>query len=515
METKTNEKLRMAVLILMIAGGAGFAIALSLWSTSHGIGISPDSIIYISVARSLLAGQGFQTMGGPLTQFPPAYPLFLASSAIAGVDPFRGARWLQALLFGMNVALIGICVYYFSRSILFSAIAILLSISSGSMLQIHAMAWSEPLFIFFALAAFLLLMLYQARQNIYLLIGAALMLGLALATRYIGVALLPAMLATVFLLGPQSLGRRIRDCLVLAVIGCLPLALWVWSSNSTSQTAYYRTVNFHPINAAQIDQFVQTLQRFWLPFQADAAFTTLLILLAGGLAICAVLLTMKDYVWRKRQADVSAAAQLCLFLFVAVYLAFLLYSISFVAANTPLDERILSPLFLFGSLLAISIAERATRLKYGPVLRWGLAGLFLLVVMGNSITLARTAGDFHKNGAGILNRVRMDPETTQYINALPRERVIYSNGPDLITFLTGRPAVMLPRKISAASTLPNPDFGRELESLQTDLAQNKAVVIYLDRVTWRAYLPSRDELENSYHLPVLRLLQDGVVYGTK
>ena len=45
--------------------------------------------------------------------------------------------------------------------------------------------------------------------------------------------------------------------------------------------------------------------------------------------------------------------------------------------------------------------------------------------------------------------------------------------------------------------------------------QNRAVVVYLDKINWRWYLPSKDELANVYQLPVLVRLDDGVIYGIK
>ena len=53
-----------------------------------------------------------------------------------------------------------------------------------------------------------------------------------------------------------------------------------------------------------------------------------------------------------------------------------------------------------------------------------------------------------------------------------------------------------------------------MNTLRSELMQNRAVVVYLDKITWRWYLPTKDELENVYQLPVLIRLNDGVIYGT-
>jgi hypothetical protein len=51
--------------------------------------------------------------------------------------------------------------------------------------------------------------------------------------------------------------------------------------------------------------------------------------------------------------------------------------------------------------------------------------------------------------------------------------------------------------------------------LKNDLDKNHALIIYFDRLTWRWYLPSRNELEEKYKLPVVTRLADGVVFGVQ
>ncbi len=73
----------------------------------HGIGVSTDSIRYISVARNLSAGDGFTTFdAAPLTLHPPLFPAILSFlNLLFGIDPFEGARFLNAAVFGLIVCL--------------------------------------------------------------------------------------------------------------------------------------------------------------------------------------------------------------------------------------------------------------------------------------------------------------------------------------------------------------------------------------------------------------------------
>jgi hypothetical protein len=62
--------------LFLVQSSAIAASVILLWGTGiYGIGISPDSTIYIDVAKNLLAGNGFVAFSEPMTLFPPAYPI--------------------------------------------------------------------------------------------------------------------------------------------------------------------------------------------------------------------------------------------------------------------------------------------------------------------------------------------------------------------------------------------------------------------------------------------------------
>ncbi len=52
---------------------------------------------------------------------------------------------------------------------------------------------------------------------------------------------------------------------------------------------------------------------------------------------------------------------------------------------------------------------------------------------------------------------------------------------------------------------------QDINYMRDEIIQNRGVVVYLDRITWRWYLPTKDALNNVYKLPVLIQLDDGIV----
>ena len=87
-------------------------VILVLRATPNGLGLSDDSIAYIAGARSMAAGEGYReawlASNQPVTHFPPAFPTVLSVFGRFGADPLRAVRWVNALLFGLNAALLGI-----------------------------------------------------------------------------------------------------------------------------------------------------------------------------------------------------------------------------------------------------------------------------------------------------------------------------------------------------------------------------------------------------------------------
>ena len=88
-------------LSLAVLAALSAALAL-LYQSTHGIKmLFSDSLIYASVARNLLQGEGFVTWNGRLfgAMWPPGYPLLLAlaSLGLGWFDPVAAAGSFSAV----------------------------------------------------------------------------------------------------------------------------------------------------------------------------------------------------------------------------------------------------------------------------------------------------------------------------------------------------------------------------------------------------------------------------------
>ena len=95
--------------------GALAALALGLVlarSATYGPALTNDTVMYMVVADSLLAGDGFtawQSSRGaePYVKWPPFLPLVLAAADLLGLELLSRSHWLHAAVFALAVFLVG------------------------------------------------------------------------------------------------------------------------------------------------------------------------------------------------------------------------------------------------------------------------------------------------------------------------------------------------------------------------------------------------------------------------
>jgi hypothetical protein len=100
----------------------------------------------------------------------------------------------------------------------------------------------------------------------------------------------------------------------------------------------------------------------------------------------------------------------------------------------------------------------------------------------------------------------------QQVRRLSEGIPIYSNGNDAVYFVAGKPAARLPRKVDPFTLETDPSYRSEMDRMRNILADSEGVIIYFDGITWRGYLPSRQELEAALPLVVEWIGDEGVIY---
>ncbi len=176
--------------ILIAITGFIFILLLAKYG---GIGISPDSVTYASVAKNLVAhGKLIEYDEMPYVDFPVGYPVFLSIFfKLFGDDYVHTGTYINALLFAVLILMCGLAMNRFTyTSRLYKIVVLLCILLSPGLLEVYSMIWSETLFIFLAVLFILMLHKYLNTLNISALFAAAFIAATICIIRYAGICVI-------------------------------------------------------------------------------------------------------------------------------------------------------------------------------------------------------------------------------------------------------------------------------------------------------------------------------------
>lgn len=492
----------------VLSGLAVLGVLAVLLATRSGIGLSPDSVAYIDGARRLARGDGF-TSGftghiDPITHWPPLYPTVLAGIALLGIDPLAGARVLAPLLFGANVFVAGWLVRrHGSGEILPAAASSLLVLAAAGLLQVHAWAWSEPLFLLLGTLGLHHLAVYLAHPHAHRrLIAAAALIGFATLTRYLGIALIIAGGVAIVWLASGRWFRRGGDALLFVVVSMAPLAFWVLRNVLLTGSASSRELVVNPIGLSHLTRAGRTVATWLVPPILPGSIRMLLLI--GALAAIAVGIVRGQGILREVLNAPGGRLLKMLLCVAVVYGAVLTLSVMLFDAEVRFNQRILSPvhfLLLVAAGLVLAGTQRARRWAYAGV------GAVVLLQAVQAVPSARAAAQ----GLGYAGQVWRESDLWSVIEQLPDGAPLYSNAYDAVYIHTGRATRPLPAKFNPNSLIPYDDYRERLASLRTELARSRGVVIYSQKVS-RKTMPTEAELAEALGPVDRRRFRDGTLY---
>jgi len=182
-----------------------------------------DNAAYLTLAESLLSGQGYRDLYDPAkplhTQYPPVFPLILAGALALGLQPWI---WFKAIVVMFSAAAVGLSYLWIARRrepMLALCVGLLLAVSPGVLTLSH---WelSDVPFWAFTMGA-LLAWERLGRNDTKRTILAVALTALAYFTRSAGLPLIVAAGAWLIL------RKRWKQLAIFAaIIG--PLAFWWW-----------------------------------------------------------------------------------------------------------------------------------------------------------------------------------------------------------------------------------------------------------------------------------------------
>jgi 4-amino-4-deoxy-L-arabinose transferase-like glycosyltransferase len=465
-------------------------VILILRATPNGLGLSDDSIAYIAGARSMAAGEGYReawlASDQPVTHFPPAFSSVLAFFGLFGADPLRAARWVNALLFGLNAALLGILGWRMTPSLMAGIVLAGLFVASGEMFSIHAVAMSEPLFMFLSLLSFWMFDLYFERHHHWLwMIACGTLVGMAYLTRYAGLALVATFVAALLIL--HTTWRKRLTSIGIFLASFIPWALgWSIRNRIIAGNATNRAFAWHPLTSENIEPGLRVFSELFIPieslrrviFRQSAVIEGMVALVLGGIFVW-VIVTAWRYLSKPQHERTGKEAQEVLSfttgLFIFAYLASIVASMLMFDAATKFKLRILSPVLVSLLILVVVFGIRLRNRRRDVVVVLAIL-VFAFSIYKQSVTFNTWA----KSELGYASFQWYDSKAMDYLSALPEDMMIYTNEPGAVYLYTGRGCYVLPDRFDSATAIARTNFEKGVAVMQADIDQGKAVLALFD-----------------------------------
>ena len=490
--------------ILVVALPALVGTVAVLLMARKGAYATPDSAFYVGVARNLWETAGLVAPHGsqPLAHFPPLFPVVLAAaSALLGMDPLAAAEIVNPLLFGATAVLAGLVVRRRTGSVAWGAAASALVVVSRELLIFGASALSEPLFTALSLGGLVTLSTSISRRSNGLLAVAAVLVGLASATRYAGVALIVS--GTFALVRLERRDGRLRAA-VFAFVAAAPLVAWIAAVGRTN-----RRIAFHLFDVEYWAIGVEAASR-WI---APAFLPWPLRVAAVGLAgVAGRELVRRAFRCRPDRGGPALEGPdplpLALTAFTVVYLALLVADRVLLDASGRLDGRFLAPLHVVALVAILPFVHRvwrATPPVHPDRRRRALvaAGVSLAALQGaQGVAWAVTGlADESVTRRGLSAQAWRESRVLDAVAALPAGAPVYTNAPDAVFLLTGRRTSSLPRHTDLLTGRPERRYPASLEAMAARLRELGGVVVYFTPYRFReVFLPRLEHVAKSVAL---------------
>ena len=111
------------------------------------------------------------------------------------------------------------------------------------------------------------------------------------------------------------------------------------------------------------------------------------------------------------------------------------------------------------------------------------------------------------------SRVWRESALVAEVKSLRDDVRVFSNAPDALYVLTGRPARLVPLKADPFTRQENPRYPEEVGRLERELRGRAGVVVYFRWLRWRWYLPGERELAEQLGLVTVATAREGAMYG--
>ena len=491
--------------ISLILGVLGTCIILFA-TIKNGIGVTPDTTLYFSVANNMANLVRYGGDAGTLIiAEPPLFPAILAIlKLVTGAEPFVIARYHNAIIFGVVVFLSGLLFKgFFASTPIFFLVGTVSVLISYSLVSVYLMAMTESLFILFVLMFILFLNSHLTKPTKQSLLLLSLSAMSAFLTRYVGAVLIFVGVICIVLFLAENWKDRIRKSIIFSLIAGLPTSLWVvkdlmaFTINVSGKTP----AKYSPFQ--NLGNALDNILSWFVPYRVIHSR----IFVIGFCLVVALMVffLLSNYLRRDREKNHKVLRLYGPFVVLIVsYFSFLLLLNRFVV---DLENRYLAPMFIPISLLILAFVKAFADLlkdkfnsRIGTLFTIFFCVAWIIIPINKTIHIIE---EHYREGWGYSSITWQKSKTIQYVVENYQNCTFYSNRKDAIKYLTGLDSKLIPVKLSGEE---NQKSLEEVWPPET----NTCLVIF--KSVNRYYLYTEEELLSVSDIQETIHFDDGTIY---
>ncbi len=439
-----------------------------------------DGSIYVEVAENFAKGKGFNFLNnGEIHQYvfwPPLFPALLGwISSLFHVDIITATKILRILL----VIYLLFILYRIFRLLKLQTQTILLGfffLWFSWTFSLYYTTLSETLFLPLFLTSVYFLLKWSDNRMLRFLVYAGLFAGLSLLTRYAAFGIIPSLIFILLILRKDlKTGLKHVAAFTIPVL----LIFLPWYLYTRQFTPFFdRKFHIHLLSPFHIEQFYITAANWLVPGLTVFLIIPLLLLIFYVI-----------FKYRKSVLSFTKERKIQILLLIAViYLLFIIFSISFIDFDTPMDFRILAPFYMLLLPVGLVFLEKIRWINSKIFL-----GLLLILVVSHGVEgfvktknyMMETANYTHLNNTAFIRTIEKN-----------QKRKIWSNVTDIIKMYVENDTLLreMPVKYERMSLIENKNYGKQLDELKENLDKDRGMIIYYYLSNRRDFQPTKEEL---------------------
>ena len=349
------------------------ALASAHYVNRSGIGITSDTVWFMSATKCLAEGRGFrtdltaacvQTPSEAVVTFPPGYPVLCALFVLAGLSLEAAMLWGTTLSYAVAAGL----TFLFARGLAKTAwmphVAAVMMALFAPYVHLMTNAWSEMTYLALSIVSLWLLARYAEDDRVKwpCLTAAGALTALTSVTRFLGVSIFITGLVAVHLRAKRQEGGRprawVKPALVYGLVTCIP----VWTLLARNYVLRGSFTGVRPKPGLTIRENVgltiEAMADDFCPYRIPHYRSWRKPALAGFWCGVILLASLRRGFWRGLRQRILDAPRLQLCIVYPLAYMYVLVCMSTLYSFDVIGTRLLGPTYVFlGFVLAAGVEQ--------------------------------------------------------------------------------------------------------------------------------------------------------------